>query len=258
MRRCAVPSLIARTKVSVLAFEIARVAALSSSPSAAIKRAEPREIANLEEREPFVREIRGPNREVRANVCDGLNETARRHCMILEESRRDEHLKSKWLVQHREQRIVLDRLHPDQPIGLASVIARHGRLETCVGRSELSLSSVTTLRVTSPWLDATATGAVTSTTVGDAMTRVYLRRRPSTEMPFGAHAGDSLPMKYRPQQTVPQLLNLSEAEARKLAEEMGLTVRVLRPGSNVLTTDLRHDRVNLVISLGRVTAAKVY
>ena len=65
-------------------------------------------------------------------------------------------------------------------------------------------------------------------------------------------------MMFRPQQTVPQLLNLSEAEARQRADELGLTVRVLRPGSNVITADLRHDRVNLVISLGRVTEAKVY
>ena len=65
-------------------------------------------------------------------------------------------------------------------------------------------------------------------------------------------------MTYRPQQTVPQLLNLTEAEARKRAEQLGLTVRVIGPGRNIITADLSHSRVNLVISLGRVTQAKIY
>ena len=72
------------------------------------------------------------------------------------------------------------------------------------------------------------------------------------------HGRDWLAVKYRPHQTVPQLLNLTEAEARERAAELGLIVRVIGPGRKVITADLSHSRVNLLVSLGRVTEAKIY
>lgn len=86
-------------------------------------------------------------------------------------------------------------------------------------------------------------------------------RSPSADVPTGAGSGREpertfvLPFDFH--QPLPELIGLTEAQAREWADRHQLRVRVLADGG-VMTLDLTNGRVNLVLVDGVVTKATIF
>jgi hypothetical protein len=79
----------------------------------------------------------------------------------------------------------------------------------------------------------------------------------SQSLAVGDDPNQTSAMLFEPHQPVPELLGLTEEQAREWADRNGLQVRVLVEGG-VMTLDLTNGRVNLVLVDGVVTEATIF